>query len=238
VQTSAEPEPPVATDPVDDEDLATDEFGGTEEPARRRFGTAWLAAAVVVGLLLGFAAGWLVPRLTLPGDDSPEAGFARDMTTHHAQAVEMGLIAWQRAESPTVRSLGVDIATGQQSQIGAMQAWLKQWHLDPTGSQPQMAWMPEGRAALGPDGLMPGLANGEQMTKLRTAKGRELDILFLQLMIRHHLGGIHMVDGILAKTDDAEVVEAAQTMKANQQTELNNLQAELTRLGGTLLPTN
>lgn len=68
-----------------------------------RYGVAALALAVAVGLLLGYATGWLTPKLTRPGETSVEAGFARDMTTHHAQAVEMGLIAFQRATDIEVR---------------------------------------------------------------------------------------------------------------------------------------
>ena len=228
----------------DDADGGSDDAGPADgadtavgAPARR-FGTVVLAVAVTIGLLLGFAAGWLVPRLTQPGDSSIEAGFARDMTAHHVQAVEMGLIAFQRGTSPAVRQLGVDIAAGQQGEIGTMQTWLREWGLDPTGSQPAMAWMPEGTAGLGANGQMPGMASGAEMTKLREATGAQLDVLFLQLMIRHHLGGIHMVDAALQETDDAEIVGVAQTMKNTQQTELSNLRAELSRLGGSLLPAN
>jgi uncharacterized protein (DUF305 family) len=221
---------------ADHDDLLDPDGGGT---GRRtpRFGTVALAAAIVIGLLLGFAAGWLAPRLTTPGDSSPEAGFARDMINHHAQAVAMGLIAFQRAETPAVRQLGVDLATAQQGEIGAMHTWLRQWRLEPTGSQPPMEWMPE-PSTLSRDGLMPGMATDAEMRQLREARGKALDILFLQLMIRHHLGGVHMIDAILTLTDDPEVVQVARTMKNTQQTELNNLHAELAALGGTTLPAN
>jgi uncharacterized protein (DUF305 family) len=202
----------------------------------RRFGTVALALAVVVGLVLGFAAGWLAPRALRPGDASAEAGFARDMTTHHAQAVEMGFIAYQRATTPAARQIGLDIAAGQQGEIGTMQTWLRMWGLDPTGTQPQMAWMPESMRDLGSDGLMPGMASAAEMARLREATGRELDVLFLQLMIRHHLGGVHMVDAVLAASDEPEVVRVAQTMKNTQETELLNLQAQLTALGAGPLP--
>jgi uncharacterized protein (DUF305 family) len=220
---------------LDTESPAGDEPAGSGGDARRgrQFGAVALALAVVVGLLLGYGAGWLTPRLTQPGDDSVEAGFARDMIFHHAQAVEMGQIAWQRASDPAVRQLAVDIATAQQGEIGMMHAWLDSWDLDPTGSAPAMAWMPESMRDTGSDGLMPGLANAEEMAELRAASGKELDILFLQLMIRHHLGGVHMIDAALEATDREEVVRTAQTMK---QTELNNLSAALTRLGGQPLP--
>jgi uncharacterized protein (DUF305 family) len=219
---------PATTDPGTDETPVTDDGG---RGAARRFGTLAVAAAVVVGLLLGYAGGLLTPRLTRPGDASAEAGFARDMTSHHAQAVEMGLIAFQRGADPEVRTIGGDIASGQQGEIGTMQTWLRSWGLDPTGSQPAMAWMPDG-AGLVRNGLMPGMATPEEMAQLRAAQGHELDVLFLQMMVRHHLGGIHMIDGILDATDEPDVVRTAQTMKNTQQNDLTNLQAALKRLGG------
>lgn len=201
---------------------------GRRGVAGRRFGLVALVLAVVAGLLLGYAGGWLTPKLTRPGDNSAEAGFARDMSTHHAQAIDMGLIAYRSSTDPGIRQIAVDIAVGQQGEVGTMQTWLRDWGLGPTGSQPAMAWMPEGTASL-KDGLMPGMATPQQMDQLRSAQGKALDALFCQLMINHHLGGIHMVDAILAKTDNAEVRQVATTMKTTQQTELNNLKALLAK---------
>ena len=213
----------------DHDDLPTTDDGGRGASGARRFGTLAVALAVVVGLLLGYAGGLLTPRLTRPGDASVEAGFTRDMITHHSQAVEMGLIAFQRGTDDEVRNIGGDIATGQQGEIGTMHTWLRSWGLDPTGSQPRMAWMPDGESKV-KNGLMPGVASPEEMTRLHAAQGRELDLLFLELMIRHHLGGIHMIDGILDVTDVADVKRTVQTMKNTQQTDLTNLQAALDRL--------
>ncbi|MEU5905980.1 DUF305 domain-containing protein [Micromonospora sp. NPDC047527] len=196
----------------------------------RRYGVPALAIMVVVGLLLGYAGGLLTPQLTRPGDTSVEAGFARDMTTHHTQAVEMSLTAYRSATMPAVRQMAVDIATGQQGEIGAMQTWLREWGLSPTGSQPPMAWMSDGATVK--DGLMPGMATPQEMTALRDAQGIEVDRQFLTLMINHHLGGIHMIDAVLGETDNDEVVRVAQTMKATQQTELNNLRQLQTQAKG------
>lgn len=223
-----------STDPPADASTADADLGGGHPG--RRFGTAALALAVAVGLLLGYAAGLLTPRLTQPGDGSAEAGFARDMIVHHAQAVEMGLIAFQHSTDHDVQQIAVDIATAQQGEIGMMHAWLKDWRLDPTGSQPAMTWMPEGMRKTSGNGPMPGMANAEEITQLRGATGRELDILFVQLMIRHHLGGVHMIDAMLAAGGEPAVVEAAQTMKNVQRSEMANLNQLLTRLGGTPLP--
>ncbi len=44
-----------------------------------------------------------------PGDSSAEAGFARDMAVHHAQAVEMAEIVRDKTESEDVRLLASDM---------------------------------------------------------------------------------------------------------------------------------
>lgn len=218
VSVESEPESPETDDAI--------------PPARRRLGGAgWLAAGVALGLLLGLIAGLLiVPTLTRPGEDSAEAGFARDMSTHHAQAVEMGMLAHQRASDSDVRTLGGDIALTQQAQIGMMQAWLREWKLGPTGSRPRMAWMPEGSAGL-QDGLMPGMATDAERAQLRSSTGKAFDVLFLQLMIKHHLGGIHMAEEVLKLTDNAEVRRLAQGMVNNQRNEVAAFQQLLTKLG-------
>jgi uncharacterized protein (DUF305 family) len=199
----------------------------------------WLLAtgiplAVVIALMSGYAVGRAVspdvqPVTTAaaqtpnPADNSPEAGFARDMSTHHAQAVEMAMIAAARATDPDVRTLGYDIALTQENQIGIMQTWLTFWGLNPTSDQKAMAWMPEGTAAL-KNGLMPGMATQEQMQELRDAKGKQVDIIFLRLILAHHLGGIHMVDGVLSQSQNTDVTSLAQNMKNGQQREVTVIQ--------------
>lgn len=214
--------PPTDTTPV--------ERTGTR---RGRFGVGVLALAVVAALLVGFAVGMLTQRPDpRPGDSSAEAGFARDMITHHDQAVTMGMIAYENATDPDVRQVAYDIAMTQQGQIGMMHQWLRDWGLSPTSSEPRMAWMQED---LDPelvlhDGLMPGMATPEQLTELREAEGVEVDRLFLELMATHHLGGIHMVDGVLERSDDPEVSWLAGLMESGQQKEmqvLGDLQARL-----------
>ena len=187
------------------------------------------ALAAVFLLAIGFGAG-LLTRPGTPGDDSADAGFARDMPTHHAQAVEMGMIAFQKASLPEVRTLGGDIALTQKGQIGVMSTWLKDWGLDVNTTRAPMSWMPNGQAEL-VNNLMPGMATREEVAKLNSATGRQVDILFCQYMLRHHLGGIHMVDDVLAQHPRLEVAELAQTMKQNQTAEVSVLRTLLTQLG-------
>ncbi len=196
-----------------------------------RVGLIGLAVAVVAAALLGYAGGWLTPKLTHPGDTSVEAGFARDMSSHHAQAVELGMLAHEKSTNPEVRLLGADIALTQQAQIGMMQTWLRDWDLGPTGSQPRMAWMPDGGGTIR-DGLMPGMATEAEMAQLRAATGNDFDLLFLRLMRQHHLGGIHMAQAAEERAGDGDVRWLAETMVNGQQREITDIQNLLARLGG------
>ena len=86
---------------------------------------------MIVRLLLAGVAGAILALLvashssvlggagfSTPADDSAEAGFARDMATHHAQAVEMGFVIRDRSTDPELRTLAYDIISTQSTQRG------------------------------------------------------------------------------------------------------------------------
>jgi uncharacterized protein (DUF305 family) len=202
---------------------------GLDGRRRPRFGLGVLAGVLVFGLIVGLAAGLLGPRLRTPGDDSAEAGFLRDMSTHHAQAVEMSMIAHANSTDPAIVTLAGDIALTQHGQINYMQAWLREWHLSPTSSQPPMAWVPNSAGSV-INGLMPGMATPSQMAALRNATGHDLDVMYLRLMRQHHLGGIHMAEEILKRSSNDDVTWLAQTMVASQQNEITLINTMLKQL--------
>jgi Uncharacterized protein conserved in bacteria len=200
---------------------------------RGRFGMA-VAAAIIIGLV-GFAIGMNVGRPNYPGEGSADVGFARDMASHHAQAVEMGMMAVQKATDHRVQSLGHDIATTQQAQIGRMYSWLDTWGVPRYANDPPMAWVPGGDAMV-KGNLMPGMATREEINQLRAAEGQDFDILFLQLMIRHHMGGVHMVDAVLDQNPTQPVRELAEQMMRNQGNEVVVMQNLLAEFGASPLP--
>jgi uncharacterized protein (DUF305 family) len=209
---------------------AAEPLNGPDPHRPSRFGLGWLAAALVLGLLVGLAGAYVALQPRTPGDNSAEAGFLRDMSTHHGQAVEMSMIAHANSTNASIVTLSADIALTQQAQIGYMQAWLRDWSLGPTGSQPAMAWMPNSAGSL-VNGLMPGMATQDQLAALRKATGKELDVMFLTLMRQHHLGGIHMAQEVGALSNNKDVTWLAQTMVANQQGELTVINDLLKQLG-------
>ncbi|MGV9241012.1 DUF305 domain-containing protein, partial [Streptomyces nigra] len=71
-------------------------------------GTA--AAVLVAAGALTYAAAGDGSGDPVPGADSADAGFARDMSVHHQQAVEMAYVVRDRTDDEDVRRLAYDIA--------------------------------------------------------------------------------------------------------------------------------
>lgn len=158
---------------------------------------------------------WLFISGRTPGDGSAEAGFARDMSVHHAQAVEMSEIVRDKTESDEIRTLATDIALTQQGQIGHMQGWLSVWGLPPTGPEPPMAWM--GHPT---EGRMPGMASPEEIDRLQNAPPDEADKLFLRMMIPHHQAAIPMAEAALERTNNPQVSGLSEGIIAAQRGEI------------------
>jgi uncharacterized protein (DUF305 family) len=178
------------------------------------------ALLLVVAILVAVASLYLLVTSRPPGEGSAEAGFARDMTVHHAQAVEMAEIVRDRTESEQIRTLATDIALTQQAQIGRMGGWLDVWGLYPTGTEPAMVWMGHPM-----EGLMPGMATPEEVSSLSHLPPDRADVLFLRLMIAHHEAAIPMAGAIMKRTDEPEVRQLAHSIQESQRAEIENMKA-------------
>ena len=119
---------------------------GERDTQRHRVKHLWVVfvAVVVLTALASFAVGRLSATPTPVSDSGADAGFARDMQAHHAQAVEMALLVRDKSTNEEILAIAYDIATAQQHQSGQMVAWLQDWGLSQARSGPPMAWMAAG----------------------------------------------------------------------------------------------
>lgn len=208
----------------------------SSSPSRGRRRLVLVAVRSLLLLLVGAAIGVAAvhPR-SAPSDTSAEAGFARDMQVHHAQAVDMAMIIRDRSDDRAIRYLAYDIALTQQEQIGEMHGWLAQWRLPQTGKHQAMAWMSDHAghrdSTTSSPMAMPGMATTTQLQRLRELRGEEAEILFLTLMIHHHRGGVAMARAVVVRTNRPEVRELAKTMVAGQTKEINQMQGLLVERG-------
>jgi uncharacterized protein (DUF305 family) len=212
---------------------------GTASPPRRPL-VVVLAAIIVTAIVAGAVAlGYVwgnsgTSSSTAPSTSSVDAGFARDMSTHHQQAVTMASYTRDATDDPAVKVLAYDIESSQTFQMGQMQGWLDSWGL-PRDSPNPMSWM-AGHAHVQSDGLMPGMATPAQMTTLQTLHGKALSVLFLQLMIHHHQGGVTMAQYAQQHATLGYVRDLAQSMINAQSGEIVQMEQMLRTLGATPLP--
>jgi len=224
--------------------------GGTDHPAEAGVaaGTTprWLVGLLVTVLAVAslLAGGAIavtsgIGRPPVPADGSVDAGFARDMTIHHDQATHIAQVVRDRGDDPAVRLVAFDIETQQLGQMGQMLGWLQSWGLSQETDRPQLAWLPADSghghdSAGGP--LMPGMATPAEMAKLRSLSGTALDVYFLQLMIRHHQGGLPMARYAAEHALVDYVRELGRKIVTGQSGEIVTLEQMLRERGGQPLP--
>jgi uncharacterized protein (DUF305 family) len=180
--------------------------------------------ASILLVVIGYAAGAARSEPAPVSVGSVDAGFLRDMMVHHGQAVSLAMIVIPRATVPAVREMADEIAKTQQREVGVMTGWLQQWHLPTSTAVPAMSWMTHAPVtAADADPPMPGMATRRQVARLAVARGQAADLLFCRLMLAHHLGGLHMIDDVIARGSKPEVIALAEQMRTAQQREINQL---------------
>ncbi len=242
-------------EPDDDEAYEAHEAsaGSAYEPqrsaARRGRRAFWWPAALAAVVALGLGVPALVSGSTpasgssatastapaAPGTDSAEAGFARDMAMHHQQAIDMSFIVRDRTQDEAVRGLAFDIINTQANQRGMLMGFLDQWGLSQNSNAKPMTWM--GHTYEAHDGsLMPGMATNTELDKLRSLSGRDAEVFYLQLMIKHHQAGAEMAQAYVDAGTNAPEKRLAQGMVDAQHAEIQLMTDMLTERGAQPAP--
>ena len=197
-----------------------------------------VGASVIAVLLIGAVIGMFLTQRALgsdaqatPGAGSVEVGFAQDMSMHHLQAVTMANWARDHTTDPQVKQLAFDIQSTQLEQVGRMKGWLMLWDQPEQATGAYMTWMTDmsghehgmsmapGTMASSGSAPMPGMATSAELAKLRSLTGKDMDVYFLQLMLRHHQGGTAMVQYAQDHTSVAAVKTLTQSILDSQAAE-------------------
>ena len=224
---------------------------GPRGPSSRTF---VLIAAMVAVLLVGAAVGMLISTArdggadAAPSADSVDVGFAQDMRMHHMQAVTMAGIERDRTSDLTLRGIAFDIESTQLAQASEMAGWLTVWERPdlPEPGAGHMKWMSEGGTHSHSNGdggqttgavqRMPGMASTDELNKLRKLSGAELDVYFLQLMLRHHQGGLEMAQYAAEHASKGYVRNLADKIVKSQESESTLMKSLLAQRGAKPLP--
>lgn len=141
--------------------------------------------------------------------------FAQMMIPHHQQAVDMGTLAETRASSPEVKALAAKIKAEQAPEIEQMKHWLE----DAGASLDMGHDMGHG---------MGGMLTEEDMAALAAATGAEFDRLYLNGMIAHHEGAIHMAQ-MVVDSNNSEAKSLADAIISSQTEQITYMQELLAK---------
>lgn len=203
------------------------------EPESGPGGLSWggVAALLLAVVFLAGVVGWIIGTPDHPDADSVDVGFSQDMITHHEQAIQLAALANQLTEQPAVRSVAAEVLIAQQFEIGMMTAWLDDWG-QPLGDPDRMAmeWMSH---PMPPTKVteMAGMQPAADVKALRDLPPAEVDRRYLEMMIAHHQGGIHMADDAAEHAGEEKVRDLARRIANVQRQEIVELQRLQEKLG-------
>lgn len=176
-----------------------------------------------------------------------DVGFSQHMVWHHSQAVEIAKIIQRRASAQS-KLLAEQISTHQLMEMGEMKGWLQIWNAPILSTSTSMDWVfknPNAKWNMSPvfldlcrsaPGGQPGVATIDELTQLRSATGKKLDILFLQLMLRHHMSALPMARYAKENAETPVVRSTAAKIIDEQRQEIHAMRTLLKQLGAEPLP--
>lgn len=213
-----------------------------------------VVGAALVFLTLGGAFGFMIGLRAAtappdpPGPGPVATGFVQDLLPHHRQLVEMASWARDRVVDPEVARLAEEAVSAAAPQIALADGWRRDWGAPERPDTARLAWMVLGAGDDHDHGglfvptvepgsdLLPGMASEDDMRALREADGQGVDVLFLQLLLRHHESGERMFDHAAQTAEVPEVRDLGLSILDQQSTETTRLRALLAARGAPPLP--
>lgn len=168
------------------------------------------------------------------GSDPEVAQLARDVVT--GQAEQQGvMLGWLRAEGLPATTAQASMAW--MSTAGGAAAGGHEPHDMGAGAAPVPAADAERvtpATVSDPDALRAamGMASDEELSELGRRSGAEADLLYVQLMQRHHLGAVAMAEAFTALSDEPQLSWLADGILVSQERELRILADLEERLAG------
>jgi len=193
-------------------------------------------AALAAACLLGGAATASATSAAAPGTaasavqasatNSADADFVMMMIPHHFQALVLSGLVEDGGSDAEVRALAERIEIEQNGEILMMQGWESSHGLEVTDAEEayqEMLQDPEMVEEM-------GMATPAELEDLSSAQGTAADLLFLQLMIKHHQGAINMLLDVITNGSDPQMQEWALDMLSVQTVQVDMMQQMLDRL--------
>ncbi|SMP52074.1 DUF305 domain-containing protein [Noviherbaspirillum suwonense] len=137
--------------------------------------------------------------------------FLDTMSAHHQGAMHMAQLVEERSAHDELKQMAKKMIGDQEKDIQQLQDWKKQWYAG-KGDAINMK--------------MPGMESmkGMSMSKLAASKGEQFDAMFLDMMPKHHAGGIKMAKDALKKAKHQEIKDFSQKAIDSQTEEIAQME--------------
>jgi uncharacterized protein (DUF305 family) len=131
---------------------------------------------------------------------STEKEFITEMIPHHQEVVDTAKEVLARgATTPEIKTLLEGIVTAQEKEIADMKAWYEAWY--------GTSYTPSGKYA-------------PMMRDLSGLSGEDIDKVFLEDMVMHHMGAIMMAHSVQGVIEHQEVEDLANAIIDSQTKEI------------------
>lgn len=141
---------------------------------------------------------------------SSEREFIEGMIPHHQEAVDTAKEVIERGgTTPEIKQLVEDIVVAQEAEIAEMKQWYEDWYDEPYKDSGE--YMP-------------------MMRELANLSGAEIDRVFLEDMIGHHMGAIMMARSVQPYIEHDEIAELTQAIVSTQSAEIAQMRQMLQSL--------
>lgn len=133
-----------------------------------------------------------------------EQEFVEGMIPHHQEAVDTAKEVIERGgTTPEIKKLVQDIVVAQEKEIALMKSWYEEWYKKPYADNGKYEPM---------------------MRDLKSLSGKDLDKVFLEDMIMHHMGAIVMAKSVDPYIEHSEIAELAKNIISSQSLEIQQMQ--------------
>jgi uncharacterized protein (DUF305 family) len=137
-----------------------------------------------------------------------EVRFMTDMIDHHAMAVAMAMVCTNEAVHPELRQHCQHIIISQSTEIDQMQAWLQQWY--GVTHEPEMK-----------------PADEKMMQRLAAMSGEEFEVMFLEMMTRHHRTAVRRAESCQQRAYHPELIALCHNIQQTQSEEIKMMESWL-----------
>lgn len=143
-------------------------------------------------------------------DAAYDLQFLDSMSKHHQMAIDMAKAGHDKFMHTELKDMAKKMVEDQEREIAQMKQWRDQWY---PGAAPAENLQMPGMSSMSMD-----------MTHMQTVSGKQLERMFIDMMIPHHQGAIEMARDAMAKAEHQEIKDLAQKMITGQQKEIDQLQ--------------